>query len=112
MSVADPADGSLDFGVGDFTVEAWIRDVGLTVYVDGVSKATAGALAGSVSNAGPLLIGKATGYVYFSGQIDEVRGLPGPAPRGPRPGAQLSRPRLLIGLWPLRPARERTFTAL
>jgi hypothetical protein len=140
VSIGDPADGSLDFGTSDFTLEAWIkttvhgertvvskrassgaywqftvtddsgrvghirvngsdgaanrqaygpairvddgqwhhvvvafdRDVGITVYVDGVSKATAGSMAGNVNNAGPLLIGKATSYAYFLGQIDEV----------------------------------------
>jgi hypothetical protein len=51
---------------------AFDRGVGITVYVDGVGKATAGAMASSMNNAGALLIGKATGYAYFSGQIDEV----------------------------------------
>lgn len=140
VTMGDPAGGILDFGTGDFTVEAWLkttvngeravaskrpstgpywqftvtddsghaghvrvnssdglvtrqaygpavrvddgnwhhvavvfdRDVGITVYVDGAGQSTAATLPGDVSNAGPLLIGKATGYGYFNGDLDEV----------------------------------------
>jgi hypothetical protein len=140
VSMGDPANGSLDFETGDFTVEAWVRtsvngertvvskrpssgpywqftvtddaghvgqirvngsdgtatrqaygpavrvddgnwhyvavvfdrDTGIIVYVDGASLATAGPLIGSVSNAGLFLVGKASGYGYFSGDLDEV----------------------------------------
>jgi hypothetical protein len=141
VNMADPASGALDFGTGDFTVEAWVkttvngeraivskrasstgpywqltvtddsgragtirvnvsdgavtrelygparrvddgawhhvaavfdRDVGTTVYVDGVSLATAGPVPGDLSSTGPFLVGKSTGYGYFQGDIDEV----------------------------------------
>jgi Concanavalin A-like lectin/glucanases superfamily len=141
--MGDPTDGSLDFGSGDFTVEAWVRgtandersvvtkrpygtpqppywqftitddsghtgqiranifdgaaslqaygptvrtddglfhhvvvvfdrDAGISVFVDGVGKFTAGAVTGSVSSAGEFLLGKAGGYAYFKGDLDEV----------------------------------------
>jgi hypothetical protein len=140
VSMGDPASGTLDFGTGDFSVEAWVktsvngeravvskrpssgpywqftvtddsghvghirvnvfdgavnrqaygpavrvddgvwhhvavvfdRDVGTTVYVDGSSAATVGTMTADVGNAGPFLVGKATGYGYFSGDLDEV----------------------------------------
>jgi Concanavalin A-like lectin/glucanases superfamily/Bacterial Ig-like domain/Calcineurin-like phosphoesterase len=139
VSMGDPANGSLDFGTGDFTVEAWVKTTvngeetivskqpstapywqvtvtddashvgqvratidagtwrqayslprvddgdwhqvvvvfvrasGITIYVDGTSsRFTSGAATGDVSNSGPFLIGKATGYAYFRGDIDEV----------------------------------------
>jgi Concanavalin A-like lectin/glucanases superfamily len=138
VAMGDPASGALDFGTGDFSVEAWAktaangeraivskrasgpywqvtvtddpghtgeirtnvlagstrevygpavrvddgawhhvvvvfdRDTGITVYVDGNGRFTAGAFTDTVDNAGPFLIGKSTGYGYHSGQIDEV----------------------------------------
>jgi hypothetical protein len=140
VNMGDPANGALDVGTGDFTVEAWLktsvngertvvskrpssgpywqftvtddsghaghvrvnlsdgavnrqaygpavrvddgawhhvavvfdRDVGIIVYVDGSSASTAGASAGDVGNAASLLVGKATAYGYFSGDLDEV----------------------------------------
>ena len=36
------------------------RDVGITVYVDGVSRTTAGAFTGSLTNSGELILGKST----------------------------------------------------
>jgi hypothetical protein len=47
---------------------------GITVFVDGVPKFTAGSTTGSVDNAIPLLIGheSRTGYPYFNGTIDDV----------------------------------------
>ena len=141
VTVADPADGSLDFGTGDFTVEAWIkpsasdervivskrssnaaepywaltvtddpnhngqlraaygdgtnsrvaysssslldgqwhhvvawydRDTGITLWIDGVAKSTALAIAPDVSNTGELLIGKSPANTYFKGDVDEV----------------------------------------
>jgi Concanavalin A-like lectin/glucanases superfamily len=139
VSMGDPASGALDFGTGDFTLEAWAkttvngerailskrasgpyyqftvtddpghtgevranvlagatnrevygpavrvdngawhhvvvvfdRDVGVTVYVDGVGRLTAGAFPDTVDNTGPFLVGKSTGYGYHNGQIDEV----------------------------------------
>ena len=48
------------------------RDVGITIVVDGVSRSTAGTLAPDAGNAGPLLVGKSTGYGYFQGDLDEV----------------------------------------
>jgi hypothetical protein len=140
VSMGDPADGRLDFGTGDFSVEAWLktsvngertivskrsstgpywqftvtddagqtgrirvnasdgattrqaygpairvddgawhhvvvvfdRDMGIVVHVDGQSLVTAGPLAADVGNSGPFLIGKATGYGYLAGDVDEV----------------------------------------
>jgi hypothetical protein len=141
IGVPDPADGSLDFGTDDFTVEAWIkpsasderviaakrssnaaepywsltvtddpnhngqiravyfdgtntraayssktvvdggwhhvvvwfdRDTGITIGVDGVTKATALAIAPDVGNTGELQIGKGPANPYFKGDIDEV----------------------------------------
>jgi Concanavalin A-like lectin/glucanases superfamily len=147
--MGDPANGSLDFGTGDFTAEAWVktavngeraiaskrltstgaywqftvtddpgrtgtirvnisdgsvirelygparrvddgawhhvvvvfdRDVGVTVYVDGISLATPAPATGDVSNTGPFLVGKSTGYGYFNGDIDEVAVYPAVLP--------------------------------
>jgi hypothetical protein len=142
VNAGDPANGSLDFGVQDFTVETWVkatandergivskrqattgtrywqatvtddgsktgrirvnafdgvvsrevygpavrvddggwhhvaivfeRNAGIVIYVDGTSAVNAGAVAGDIGNAGPLLIGKSTGYPYFKGDLDEV----------------------------------------
>ena len=141
VGVPDAADGSLDFGTEDFTVEAWIkpsasdervivskrsgnaaepywsltvtddpnhngqiravyfdgtntraaysskvtvdgawhhvvvwfdRDSGITISVDGTTKATALAISPDVSNTGELQIGKGPANPYFKGDIDEV----------------------------------------
>ena len=141
VNMGDPADGALDAGTSDFSVEAWVkatanderaliskraagsqpywqvtvtddgsqigrirvnvfdgavarqaygpavrvddgtwhhvvvsfdRDSGITIWVDGVSRATAGPAPGDVGNAGPLLIGKASGYGNLKGDVDEV----------------------------------------
>ena len=138
VAMGDPATGALDFGTGDFSVEAWAktalngeraivskrasgpywqftvtddpghtgeiranvlagaarevygpalrvddgawhhvvvvfdRDTGITVYVDGVGRSTAGAFTDTIDNAGPFLVAKSTGYGYLGGQIDEV----------------------------------------
>jgi hypothetical protein len=148
VSMGDPADGGLDFGAGDFSVEAWVkttlngertvvskrpstgpywqftvtddsghagqirvnasdgtvtrqaygpavrvdngswhhvvvvfdRDTCIVVHVDGQSSATAAPLPGDLSSSGPFLVGKATGYGYFSGEIDEVAVYPAALP--------------------------------
>jgi Concanavalin A-like lectin/glucanases superfamily len=146
VSMGDPASGALDFGAGDFTVEALVkttlngertiaskrasgpywqftvtddpghvgeirvnvsagsahevygpairvddgawhhvvvvfdRDLGITVYVDGVARHTAGAFTGAIDNAAPFLIGKSTGYGYFGGDMDEVAVYPSALP--------------------------------
>ena len=67
-----PRDGSLDLGTGDFPAEASTVTPESPSYVDGTSRFTAGAMAGSVSSAGELLLGKATGYGYLSGDLDEA----------------------------------------
>jgi hypothetical protein len=141
LVIPDPANGSLDFGTNDFTVEAWVkpsasdervivakrpnsgpepywaltvtddpnhngqvravyfdgvntrtaysskglldgawhhvvvwydRQSGITISIDGVSKSTAAAIAGNVSNSGEVGIGKAPANNYFKGDIDEV----------------------------------------
>jgi hypothetical protein len=54
-------------------VAAIDRDSGTTIYVDGSSsKFTAGAVAGSISNTGSLIVGGGGGYPYFRGDVDEV----------------------------------------
>jgi hypothetical protein len=140
VNAGDPADGSLDMGSGDFTVEAWVsatangeravvskkssssdywfvsvsddsghvghvrvkiddgsvsrqaygpairvddgawhhvvvlfdRDTGIRIYVDGVSRLTTGAMAGSVNNSAALRAGAASSYGYFAGRLDEL----------------------------------------
>jgi hypothetical protein len=53
-------------------VAGFDRDAGITIYVDGLSRFNAGAISADVSNTGPFLVGKSTGYGYFTGDIDEV----------------------------------------
>jgi hypothetical protein len=143
VNMGDPANGSLDFGTGDFTVEAWVRawannervilskrdttgpywqltvsddagrvghvratfsdgsparnvygpgirvdngawhhvvavfdrDTGVTVWVDGLAASTAGALPGSISNAGSFVIGKtptSDTFPYLMAVVDVV----------------------------------------
>jgi hypothetical protein len=62
----------VDDGAWHHVVVVFDRDTGIVVYVDGQSLATAGPLTGDVSNTGPMLIGKATGYGYLAGDVDEV----------------------------------------
>jgi acid phosphatase type 7 len=139
VSMGDPASGALDFGTGDFSVEAWIRttsaagrvvvgkrtsgpgwsiavsgtsghhgevaatiadgavtrlaygptkrvddgawhhvvvaadrDTGITVYVDGVSRATAGATTGSISNLVNFEVGRVSNFGVYRGDVDEL----------------------------------------
>jgi Concanavalin A-like lectin/glucanases superfamily len=62
----------VDDGAWHHVVVVFDRDAGITVYVDGVGRFTAGAFTGVIDNSGPFLIGKSTGYGYFGGTIDEV----------------------------------------
>jgi Concanavalin A-like lectin/glucanases superfamily len=50
------------------------RDTGITIYVDGVSQFTSGALTGSLANSGELILGKSTNFFapYYKGDLDEV----------------------------------------
>ena len=50
------------------------RDLGITVYVDGVSKTTTGAFTGTLANTGELILGKSTNpfIPYYKGDLDEV----------------------------------------
>ena len=48
------------------------RDSGVTIYVDGQPKSTAGAVPGSLDNSSALRIGTASGYASFQGSLDEV----------------------------------------
>lgn len=140
VNMGDPANGSLDFGTDDFSVETWVRllannerviaskrgssgpywqvtvtddgghvgevranafaggvsrvaygpairvdngawhhvvvlydrDVGITVWVDGVSRTTAGAFTATISNSGSLLFGKSPPELNLLGMLDEV----------------------------------------
>lgn len=51
---------------------AFDRDVGISVYVDGVERVTSGLSIGSVSNAGVFAVGQAATYSSFQGDLDEV----------------------------------------
>jgi hypothetical protein len=51
---------------------AFDRDLGISVYVDGVEQVTSGVSIGSVSNAGSFAIGQAASYSAFQGDIDDV----------------------------------------
>lgn len=56
------------------------RDTGIVVHVDGVTASTPGPMAGDVSNAAELLLGKARGYPYFRGGLDEAAVYPAALP--------------------------------
>lgn len=62
----------VDDGVWHHVVVVFDRDTGIVVYVDGQSRATAGPLTGDVGNSGPFIAGKATGYGYLAGDVDEI----------------------------------------
>jgi fibronectin type 3 domain-containing protein len=64
----------VDDGNWHDVVAEFKRDTGITVFVDGVSQFSAGAMTGSVNNTTSLLLGHEgrTGYPFFSGDIDEV----------------------------------------
>jgi hypothetical protein len=53
---------------------AFDRDVGITVWVDGASRATPGAFTGNLNNAASLLIGDSPldSFPHYYGLIDEV----------------------------------------
>lgn len=69
-----PAGVRVDNGAWHHVVAVVDRDVGITLWVDGISGATAGALTGSVSNGAPFMIGKSGlgDFPWFSGLVDEV----------------------------------------
>jgi hypothetical protein len=67
----------VDNGAWHHVVVVFDRDTGIAVYVDGQSSAAVAPLPGDVGNSGPFLVGKATGYGYFRGEIDEVAVYPG-----------------------------------
>ena len=50
------------------------RDAGITVYVDGLSRYTAGAFTGNLGNSGELMLGKSANLFspYYKGDLDEV----------------------------------------
>jgi hypothetical protein len=50
------------------------RDMGITIYVDGVARTTAGAFTGSLANTGELILGKSTNFFipYYKGDLDEM----------------------------------------
>ncbi|MGH3369678.1 MAG: LamG domain-containing protein, partial [Nocardioidaceae bacterium] len=61
-------------------VVVYDRDTGIVVYVDGIAQATAGPMAGDVSNTTELLLGKAGGYAYYKGELDEAAVYPSALP--------------------------------
>ena len=62
----------VDDGVWHHVVVIFDRDWGIRVLVDGLERATQGAMTSNVSNAAPFRIGWTTHYQPFSGTIDEV----------------------------------------
>jgi hypothetical protein len=62
----------VDDGAWHHVAAVFDRDVGITVYVDGSSLATAAPVSGDLASSGPFLVGKSTGYGYFQGDLDEV----------------------------------------
>lgn len=62
----------VDDGNWHHVVVTFDRDVGITIYVDGVARSTAGAFTGDASNTGALVIGKGSGYPNYRGVLDEV----------------------------------------
>jgi hypothetical protein len=62
----------VDDGAWHHVVVAFDRDVGITIYVDGVGAGHAVPIAGDLSNAGEFTLGKAPGYTEFKGDLDEV----------------------------------------
>jgi hypothetical protein len=62
----------VDDGTWHHIVLAVDRDTGMTVYVDGLSRATAGPATGSVSNAVALEIGRVSNFSVYKGDVDEV----------------------------------------
>ena len=65
------------------------RDAGITVYVDGASRYTAGAFTGNMSNAGEFLLGKSTNLFapVLQGRPRRGGALRQPAEPGAHPGA-------------------------
>jgi Concanavalin A-like lectin/glucanases superfamily len=64
----------VDNGAWHHVVVVFDRDVGVTVYVDGVARSTAGALTGSLSNSTEFLLGRSGSLLSASyrGDLDEV----------------------------------------
>jgi hypothetical protein len=62
----------VDDGAWHHVVVAFDRDVGITIYVDGVSASSSAPLPGDLSNEGEFVLGKAPGYAEFKGDLDEV----------------------------------------
>jgi hypothetical protein len=65
-------DVRVDDGGWHHVVVAFDREVGITIYVDGVGAATAVPIMGDVSNDGEFMLGKAPGYTEFKGDVDEL----------------------------------------
>ena len=62
----------VDDGNWHHVLAVYDRDVGTTIYVDGVGQSTAGPMTGSVSNTSPLRIGDTGSYPPLIGDLDEV----------------------------------------
>jgi hypothetical protein len=65
----------VDNGAWHHVVAVFDRDTAVTVWVDGVAASTAGALPGSISNAGSFVIGKtptSDTFPYLMAVVDEV----------------------------------------
>lgn len=64
----------VDNGVWHHVVAVFDRDVGITIWVDGLSRATAGALPRTMSNSGSFYLARSPeeSLPYFRGQLDEV----------------------------------------
>jgi hypothetical protein len=62
----------VDDGRWHYVAVLYDRDSGITIYVDGLSRFTAAAATGDVSNTSPLRIGFAANFPYFNGDLDEA----------------------------------------
>jgi Concanavalin A-like lectin/glucanases superfamily len=62
----------VDDGAWHHVVVAVDRDTGITVYVDGLSRATTGPSTGSVSNAVAFQVGRVSNFSVYKGDVDEL----------------------------------------
>ena len=62
----------VDNGAWHHVAIVFDRGVGITIYHDGVGSTKASSSTGDASNSGPFLIGKASAYAFFTGDVDEV----------------------------------------
>ena len=84
----------VDDGAWHHVVVAVDRVTGVTVYVDGLSRATPGPATGSLSNAVAFQVGRVSNFSVYKGDVDELA-LPITPELSPSAGALRRRPRRL-----------------